>query len=315
MLKNPTGVRRIGYFYSSKVNQQVFFRHNHQLFTKFERQLLGCKQSKTNEFKNEDDRKMKIKQDRLINANYLLEKLRSQVPELLQQSLSLELISKSVILRICPHTHPYIPVIKGQYGYFAAHKAIRMVVTNFLLNANVKLHILSINIQEPSHEVNSDKLGQKGFEQQLIDAIPIFNESLLNFPKSKSNGVFDWTYKIVVKWRTCTEDCEHLVTGGSKYHDTTEANLGSYNITKFDESIYKKIKFSDLNNTVNGIFTAKSNEESGQVSGYSSGERVISGIFVFELTLDNKKILVQSLEDVEIVEKKDSKSELSLLGA
>lgn len=313
--------------------------------------LRGClktqSQSEKENSNREDNMKQKQKQNKLINLSNTIEELTRIIPNLLNESIPETLLSKNVILRICPHTHTYIPVIKGRYPYFTVMKTLRLMLTNFMLNPKVKFHVTSIHVEEPSVKINDVRFFenaalQEELEKELLDKIPMFHD-LSNMEKKimyHKYSLFPWTYKIIVKWSTCSESCDHLVNDSGSVSNsnsqtaqdynskfgTANAKLGKYAVSNkiCNEKEYEKLNFSNLNDTLNGLFVRKLNYLNKSLSPSQSSlfdnngnngdfERVISGIFIFELGLNNDRILVHSVEDIEIIDRKCHEEDLNNL--
>lgn len=231
---------------------------------------------------------------RKANLGTMTDELRALIPNILNKSLPKNIISSNVHLRICP-THfqefnAYFPTLKGHVSYYTTCKTLQFILTSIILNPKVKLHIQSI-------KTNAAK-GDLG-------------------PKIQS--VHPDSTKIYVRWNTCLEGCDHLspneVTKDehsgniSNYHSTSDAKLGSHKWSKLDT---KK-----LVNKSNGKSTKSSPSVSTTLSHLTTGligltkehnklERVISGIFIFELNENNDKIIVHTVEDVNVIEKTET---------
>lgn len=211
------------------------------------------------------------------NLGKTLEELRILLPNMLQKSLPKQLISRDVLLRICP-THfnqlnHYLPRIKGHVSYYTTMKTIQFVLTSLILNPDVKLHLQSIKVMTP--------------EESNIDYLCVFR-----------------TTKIQVRWSTCNEGCGHLESGDKgklEYNSTSNAKLGSHKWTKVDTLKFLQISESEPLKSFSHLTTGLV----GLMKELNRLERVISGIFVFELNEDNSKIIVHTIEDVNIVEKRE----------
>ncbi|GMM38358.1 Mco32 protein [Saccharomycopsis crataegensis] len=263
---------------------------------------------------------------RLINLNEMRSFLECQIPNLLQNSFEDGRLSDHVILRVCPHTHPLLPIIKNKYPYLIALKALRKLLTSFIINPKVRLHISSIHVEKPSIQIDCTRFDdnkelENQLESELLDKFSFDgSESVIkSINHSHRYSLFPWTYKIIVKWRSCTEDCSHLLeseTHAGDYSDTTvmktEAeNSGLYRAVKIDEKFLRDSNLNNFNQTLDTLFINDNNSSFD----CKEFERVLSGVFIFELNLSNDKVLVHNIEDIEIIERKIEERDLnSLLG-
>mmetsp|Transcript_6803 Transcript_6803/g.8635 ORF Transcript_6803/g.8635 Transcript_6803/m.8635 type:complete len:331 (-) Transcript_6803:54-1046(-) len=234
--------------------------------------------------------------DQLKKANLgtMTDELRALVPNILNKSLPKKIISDSVHLRICP-THfqefnAYFPTLKGHVSYYTTCKTLQFILTSLVLNPKVKLHIQSI-------KTNAAK-GDLGPEVQ---------------------GVYPDSTKIYVRWNTCLEGCDHLSSNKiskdqgnndtSNYHSTSDAKLGSHKWSKLDtqklvdNSNEHSIKSSP---SVTATLSHLTTGLIGLTKENNRLERVISGIFIFELNENNDRIIVHTVEDVNVIEKTET---------
>lgn len=233
----------------------------------------------------------KKEQEKKANLGAMVDEVKLLVPHLLKQSLPKPVLSSNVLLRICPshfdEFNSYLPNIKGHVSYYATWKTIQLVLTSIVLSPKVKLHILSLRVVH-------------GSDPQAV------------YPDST---------KIIVRWATCSEGCDHLLPGQSdatNYHSTSDAKLGSHKWSKLDTLRFVK-DYKDpqgISKTLPSIATTLSQISTALVGLTKEGkklERVISGIFIFELSEDNDKIVVHTIEDVDLIERtetEDADSEL-----
>lgn len=214
-------------------------------------------------------------QDRKANLGRMIEDLKILVPNILNKSLPKSIIANDIVLHICP-THfdeynAYIPALKGQVSYYATCKTIQMILTSVVLNPKVRLHIQSIRA------------------------------SCDNDPQT----IYPDSTKIFIRWTTCSENCPHLSIDTREFHSTSEARLGSHKWTKLDSERFVQ---KENSNTISKTMTTL-----GQLTSALKGlskenkklERVISGIFIFELNPMNDEIIVHTIEDIDIVEKSE----------
>lgn len=276
-------------FHQISIATPLRFRSNLQLF------------QMTNDKKTELENK--------ANLGKMIEELQRLVPNLLVKSLPKDLISSEVLLRICP-THfdefnALLPNIKGHVSYYTTLKSLQFVLTSLILNPKVKLHIQNIAIVPP--------------QQSTIEYL----------------CVYPHTTKIQIRWTTCSDGCHHLTeenpTESSGYNVTTRttsppgpdgstgpnsstnstssAMLGSHSWSQLDPKPFYNYHNSEtapretksllktLNQLTSGFI--------GLVKTNNDLERVISGIFIFELNHNNTQILVHTIEEVNIVENQE----------
>lgn len=217
-----------------------------------------------------DDRR---NQERKANLGHMIEELKVLVPNILHKSLPKPIISKNIVLRICP-THfneynAYIPALKGQMSYYATCKAIQMVLTSVVLSPKVRLHIQSIRVT-------------------------CENDPQTIYPNST---------KIHIRWTTCSENCSHLSIDDSEFHSTSNARLGSHKWKKLDSQPFiQNEKNSNISKTMTTI-SQLTLALKGLTKESKKLERIISGIFIFELNSMNDEIIVHTIEDIDIIER------------
>ncbi|ODV81796.1 uncharacterized protein CANTADRAFT_87761 [Suhomyces tanzawaensis NRRL Y-17324] len=216
-------------------------------------------------------------QNRKANLGSTIEHIKTVVPELLTKSLPKELVSHEIMLRICPShfDETYLPSLKGRVSYYATCKTMQLAMTSLVLSPKVKLHIQSLRVAN-------------GPDQQ---------------------AVYAHSTKVYVRWSTCNEGCEHLSNESSEFHSTSDAKLGSHKWSKLDT-----LRFLHENADVNGhksktlpSISTMISQMSSSLVGFSKDsqklERVLSGIFIFELNEENDAIIVHTIENVDLIEK------------
>lgn len=246
---------------------------------------------------NDPEKKQK-EQFKKANLGSMIEQIRILVPNILNKSLPKSVISNNVLLRVCP-THfqeynAYIPTLKGHVSYFTTCKTLQFILTSVILNPKVQLHIQSIRTNSNS------------------------GDSALNF-----HGVNADSTKIIVRWTTCAEGCFHLSPNDTKetgtkidtssYHSTSDAKLGSHRWSKLDTlKLVNKTNNEDVieiqGNSSPSLTNTLSHLTTGLIGLKKENkrlERVISGLFIFELNEDNDKINVHTIENVNVVEKSE----------
>ncbi|CCH44215.1 hypothetical protein BN7_3774 [Wickerhamomyces ciferrii] len=208
-------------------------------------------------------------QQKKANIGKIIDHLRNIIPDALHTVSDSQYLDDDIILRVAP-TITNLPILKGRVSYLTTLKATQFIMTNFLLNPKVKLHITDIKVED--HGEFSSNLGS-------------------SIGKS-GYGIYEWSTKIVFKWRTCLDECEHLVERSST------AKQGSHIFDKFD---IKKLWGQDTSMQKENFI------DDGTVKKYDDDgfERVIYGIFVFELDPNCEKIIVHNVENIEMYDKKD----------
>lgn len=243
------------------------------------------------DYKEDPDHNEQLKK---ANLGSMIEDLKEIVPNIVNKSISKDLISSEVLLRICP-THfaefnAYLPNIKGHVSYYTTCKTLQLILTSIVVNPKVKLHIQSIRSSKGTGSFNDDKPDYR--------------------------CVFPDSTKIFLRWSTCAEGCFHLSTGDidrkDDFHSTSDAKLGSHSWSKLDASKFFNSTDSVPPTLVEGSKTIPSikttiSEVTTSLIGLTKEERkferVISGLFIFELNEDNSKIIVHTVEDVDVVER------------
>ncbi|KAI5968567.1 hypothetical protein CANMA_002312 [Candida margitis] len=204
----------------------------------------------------------KLDLERKMNLSNLIEKLKSQIPNILEHNLSKEIISNNIYLRICPSQFDenYLPKLHGTIAYNSACKAITLFITSIILSPQVKLHISSIKTSR----------------------------------KQDPQCMFSTSMKVYVRWSTCRPNCEHLGV-----QSTSNAHFGSHKWSPEDTK-----KLMGANVTLSGLI----GKLTGAVMGVNKEkqkdlERVISGLFIFELNDNCDEILVHTVENMDIIER------------
>lgn len=109
--------------------------------------------------------------------------------------------------------------------------------------------------------------------------------------------MFNDTTKLFVRWSTCHHGCTHL-----EEHGTSEAHLGTH---KWSQEDTKKI--FDNHKSISSILSKLPGTIMGLTKEPKKLERVLSGLFIFELDEDNTKVLVHTIENMEIIERFEPK--------
>lgn len=224
-------------------------------------------------------------QNRRANIGHMVSYLRRIIPEALHTLPESQYLDENIILRVAPSVSTGLPILKGRVSYLATLRATQFIMGNLVLNKGVKLHIRSIDVQKGVGNVtNFCSNLQDDYEESIREGI--------------GYGIYDWTTKLVIKWRTCEDGCEHL----SAPHRTGFAKRSGIILERFD---VKKLwggggHHEENQRLINGLQDQNNDEEECEIGG-----RVIHGIFVFELDKNCEKILVHNVENIEMFEKKD----------
>lgn len=222
-------------------------------------------------------------QEKLSNLGTMIDDVKELVPQLLKKSFPKDMVLPDVLLRICPShldlINSYLPTIKGRVSYYATCKALQMFFTSWVLNPRVKLHI---QLVRTSH-----------------------------FPEA--NCVYSHSTKIYVRWSTCSDGCAHLLESepetpgladgsepSSQSTSTSKATLGSHRWSGIDPD-----QFSDSREHAWSLSASVADLTKGIIGLKQEDirlERIILGVFVFELNEDNTEIMVHTVEDMNVVE-------------
>lgn len=214
-------------------------------------------------------------QQKKANLGSMVEQLQELVPGMLTTSLPRTLLAPDIILRICPthlgDVHPVFLNIKGHVSYYTVCKALQFALTSLVLHPKVELHIESIKVN----------------------------------PEEQVQGLYPNTTKIYIRFSTCSEGCHHLDQGKkNRFHSTSDAKLGSHSWSMESSKLPKIGQSASITSIISQLATAFTKDEKDL-------ERVISGIFIFELNDKNDQIIVHTIEDVNIVEKTDPQMQVA----
>ncbi|KAI5956765.1 hypothetical protein KGF54_000382 [Candida jiufengensis] len=242
---------------------------------------LNFKKSSPIKNVNDISPKDKLELQRKINISNLIETLKSQIPHILEHNLSKDIISNQIFLRICPSQFDenYLPKLQGHLTYYSTCKAITLFITSIILSPKVKIHISNIKVSTSQNP----------------------------------NCMFKNSTKIYIRWNTCLPNCsEHLGLNQS----TIQANLGSRSWSNEDtKNLF--VNNHNLNSNSNNLNITKligkitktlltglkKDTTTTETTNGKELERVIYGLFIFELNEECDKILVHTIENMDIVEK------------
>lgn len=214
-------------------------------------------------------------QERKANLGALVDEMRLLVPGMVHETLPKSIVLPDIMLRICPshfdQMNAFLPNIKGHVSYYATCKALQLFMTSVVVNPNVQLHI----------------------------------QSLRTTTASDLPCVYPHSQKIIVRWTTCPEGCTHLRRKVNGSHKTGDAKLGSHRWSRIDtdkfvdaqENPYNWLLSSSLAGLTKGIIGLKKEEE--------DLERVVLGIFIFELNTKNDHIVAHTIEDMDVIERRE----------
>ncbi|ODQ45468.1 hypothetical protein PICMEDRAFT_17936 [Pichia membranifaciens NRRL Y-2026] len=249
--------------------------------------------------------------ERKANLGTIIQMLQFKIPNMLTDLLPPDFVSDKIILKVLPHQFPNLPTFRGYLLYSSTLKAIQKILLMFYLNPDSKIHISDIKIIEPTNSMSSDELINLS-----IDSNHLENESLSENSAPRQD-TSKYTTKVKVKWRTCYSGCEHLQDA-----QTTDAKWGSYSLDHFDWTKLLKspnplqtISLLEAKKTIEGL--AKTLDPLKNIS-QSTGDsdnannqnrtvgRILTGVFVFELDAPNEHIMVFTIDNMEILESKQT---------
>lgn len=216
-------------------------------------------------------------QEKKANLGAMVDGLRQLVPRMVHETLPKHLILPDIMLRICPshfeQINAFLPNIKGHVSYYATCKALQLFMTSVVVNPNVQLHI----------------------------------QNMRTSTASDFSCVYPESQKIFVRWTTCPEGCTHLTRHSSASSlKTGDAKLGSHRWSRIDadkfvdakEHPYNWSLTSSLADLTKGIIGLKKEDS-------DSLERVVLGIFIFELNDKNSQIIAHTIEDMDVIERRE----------
>lgn len=207
-------------------------------------------------------------QRRKANLGSTVEQLKVLVPEMLKTSLPRQLVSSDITLRICPtHFGNANPMFLNIKGHVSYYTVFKTL--QFALTSLV-----------------------------LHPKVELHIESIKVNPEEQLQALYPDTTKIYVRWSTCSDGCAHLQSTSAGFHSTTDAKLGSHSWSMESSKLGNLGKSGSVTSIISQLATALTKDD-------RLLERVISGIFIFELNATNDQILVHTIEDVNIVEKPD----------
>ncbi|OUM51882.1 hypothetical protein BVG19_g1019 [[Candida] boidinii] len=300
--------------------------------------------------------------DKKANLGTTIRYLIENLPNSLNSTLDSEKLSSDIILRILPRSHPNIPIFKGLIVYLTTIKTLQLILTTFFINKNVKLHLSSIKVLENTENssLNNNEL------VNISNGISIMNEINKTAGSSGTGGIYSNSTKIIIKFRSCINGCNHLINKNQNFNTISNTKLGeikfnsndnnlifsnllnsSNNLNFFEknsgllnknsifDSLISNLNLTSTNNDNNDNNNNDSNKNnnnnsSSSVSSSSSPtsqtmsssesdikpdklkntnnnklERILSGVFIFELNSNNDKILVQTIDEFEVIENED----------
>lgn len=190
--------------------------------------------------------------------------IKEGVPNLLQTNYESKYIDDSIKLRLFP-TLSYIPIINGKTKFNASMNALRLIINTFILNGTAHLHIRSIkNLKR-----DPDKLLIKWSTCTSLE-----NKKHEHLPKDKT--IFETT-KI------------SSFTTSNTSNNTSHEHIVDYIL----QPSIKKLNVPLISQEYKSVISKKNNENIS---------RVLQGVFIFEFNSDNSKILVHTIEDIELID-------------
>lgn len=209
-------------------------------------------------------------QRKLSNLGETIDDIRNFVPSMLQKLIPKDKLLPNIMLRICPS---HLERVESYLPNIKGH------VSYYATCKALQLFLTSF---------------------VLNPLVKLHVESIRTSKFPEPNCLYAHTTKVYVRWTTCPEGCMHLVGDNS----TAQAKLGSHLWLGIDpEKVVKEHK----------SWTTLVADLTKAITGKKDGlrfERMILGIFIFELSEDNSQILVHTIEDMNIVERKEEVSKL-----
>lgn len=235
-------------------------------------------------------------------TDYLVDK---GVPNLLQKMFEESVLADNIIFRLFPTSHPYIPVLHGKSKYKASLNAMRMIVRKFILGEECRLHISSVKtLTSTLHDGETKSVSQ-------------------NYNTITCND------KLVIKWQSCVPE-DHCRISKLEINDRLKEKkrgngdnsaLSVRSVPVIDYILHPTV--NHLNQSVISEYIENAAEKSVEKS-FSTSEdskedenkktdgdskrnkkkslsRLIRGTFIFEFNEENSKILVHTIEDVELI--------------
>lgn len=278
---------------------------------KDDKRKVGIYKNKKDNKQNNDPEINKELLTRKANLGTVVQMLQIKVPNMLTDLLPPDFISDKIILKVLPHQFPNLPTFKGYLLYSSTLKAIQKILLMFYLNPESKIHISDIKIIEPTNSMSSDELINLSIDGNFLE-----NEK----PSERLTPDQDtskYTTKVKIKWRTCYSGCDHL-----QDTQTTDAKWGSYSLDHFDWTKFLKspnplqtLSLLEAKKTIEGIaktldplksINQDANGSSSTADNKKNVGRILTGIFIFELDAENEHIMVFTIDNMEILESKQT---------
>ncbi|KAG0682774.1 hypothetical protein C6P40_004021 [Pichia californica] len=282
--------------------------------------ILYSNRNNTNN-KNNNDKEIDTKLlTRKANLGTIIQMLQLKIPFMLTDLLPKDFISEKIILRILPNQFPNLPIFKGYLMYCSTLKAIQKILLMFYLNPESKIHISNIKIIEPTNSLSSDELINISIDNNVLENNNNNNNNNIN--NDNKQDISKYTTKIKVKWRTCYSGCNHL-----RNLQTTDAKLGSYSLDHFDWTKFLKssnplqtLSLLEAKKTIEGLaktLDPSINEHNDNINnniknnnsnnnGNNFTGRILTGVFIFELDAENEHVMVLTIDNMEILESKQT---------
>ena len=248
------------------------------------------------DFKNVNEHE----QQKKVNLGKMIMELKELVPGILEESLPKRLVDDKIVFRICPtylkENNGYFPLVKGAIAYYSTCRVLQLLVSCFILTPKVKIHVQSIRV------LASGNAGAPSLQ-----------------------GVFPESNKIYMRWSTCSEECEHLLVEDKssnasenmkKETHSSYSNLEPRGSSELGHTKGKALLFGNLNRSLISQNKTSSPSLSVTLSHLLRSliglkrerkklERIISGVFIFDLSEDNERLIAHTIENIDIIEKKE----------
>ncbi|CEP64919.1 Mco32p LALA0_S15e00364g [Lachancea lanzarotensis] len=226
---------------------------------------------------------------KVANLGLMTEYLSSEaVPHLLHKPIKLEKLDPNITLRLFPTTHAYLPRIQGITRYKHTMPLLTLVARSLVLHECSGLHVTGV-------------------------------ETITGVSKEQRYNTITGNDKIVIHWQTCEDDRDREVdqtnSTSAKKHSFTQADLdevgrksdSSFNVTTHESINANTSPDQELLHYILSPDQKSSREFSGrpltlldELKKKLGSPRTLHGLFIFELNSDNTKILVHTIDNVEI---------------
>ncbi|SCU79023.1 LAME_0A06876g1_1 [Lachancea meyersii CBS 8951] len=218
---------------------------------------------------------------KVANLGDMTEYLSSEaIPHLLNKPMCSERLDPQISLRLFPTNYAYLPRVHGLASYRNAMSLLTSIVRSFVLHQNCSLHVTGV-------------------------------ETISGISKGQRYNMITGNDKIVIHWRSCRSEGENLdsETGffpQAKLKDLDSVKSSSGSTTETTDTTTASSDRELLNHLLNSSHKALRglNPHPATILSELTSQlrypRIIHGLFIFELNHDNTKVLVHTIDNVEI---------------